>query len=479
MKIVLIEAGEHRLINVFRAKLPREGLPIIGRILKDLGHEVVIYCEDIAPINWQDVFSADLVGISALTPTASRAYEIAARIKEKRIPIVGGGPHFTFLPEESLSNGFDFVVRGEGEETIVELVKWLEKPEPNSITKIFGLSYRIGKNFFHNPSRLPIENLDSIPFPKWSLIEGFKIRGTIPISTSRGCPYDCTFCSVTKMFGKKYRFRSKDKVIKEIEKLHRQFPKAGVFFTDDNFAANPKRTKALLREMITQKLTPQWSCQVRVEVAKNLELLGLMRDSGCEWHFWGLESINPQTLINFNKKQTVEDIEKGIKIIKSFGINGVGMFVIGGDGDDLGTAKRTVEFAKRNKIDVIIPWILTPLPGTPIYNQLEKEGRLLFKEKGVKKWRYYDGSRVVFRPKNMKPRELRISVNKAALKFYSVWNGISKFWEAVGKFLSPHHSFKEKRIGFDNFKRAIYLRLVAWKAQKSLKKHLTDLEGES
>ncbi len=98
--------------------------------------------------------------------------------------------------------------------------------------------------------------------------------------------------------------------------------------------------------MIIQKLTPQWSCQVRIEVAEDLELLELMRDSGCNWHFYGLESINPQTLIDFNKKQTIEDIEKGIKIIKSFGISTVGMFIIGGDSDDLMTAKRRIRMIK-------------------------------------------------------------------------------------------------------------------------------------
>jgi len=478
MKIVLIEAGDKRLINVFRAKLPREGLPILGKILEDLGHKVVIYVENIAPINWRDVLSSDLVGISALTPTAPRAYEIAKIIKTKGIPVIGGGPHFTFLPEEALRNGIDFVVGYEGEKTIVELVRWLEKPDPAAIGNILGLSFRIGRDIFNNPARPPIEGLDVIPFPKWSLINGFKVKGTIPVSTSRGCPHNCTFCSVTEMFGRKYRFRSVEKVIEELERLRSQFPKASLFFYDDNLAANPERLKILLREMIARKINFRWSAQVRVEVYKDPELLELMRESGCGWLYLGLESINPQTLIDFKKRQTVEDIKRGIETIHETGIQAVGMFIIGGDADDKKTAQRTIKFARECHIDAVIPWILSPLPGTQLYQQLDKERRLLKKDRGVKRWSDCDGFHVGHEPKKMKPWQLQISVNKALLNFYSFWNWVSKFWLATGKFFSPFHSLKEKKISRDNLGIAFYVRMLVLSTRRSLNRYAANLRRE-
>ncbi len=457
------------------------GLPILGKILKNLGYEVRIYCEDIASLNWTDVLSADLVGISTLTPTATRAYEIAEKIVRNRIPMVMGGPHVTFLPEEALLQGADFVVRGEGEKTIVELVQWMENSSKKPIEKIFGLSYRIGNKIFHNPPRqfLSSEELDLLPLPDPSLIEGFGIKHTIPVLTSRGCPFDCRFCTVTKMFGHRYRFRSVENVIEELRKIKIQFPRlgklfSGIFFYDDHFAANRKRTKILLRKMIDNQLIFPWTAQVRVDVAEDLELLELMKKSGCEYVFLGLESVNPQTLKDFQKGQTVKEIEKGIETIHRFGIRTFGMFIIGGDADDPLTAQRTIEFAKRVELDVVQLWTLIPLPGTPLFEEIKKEGRLLYE--GPEQWWRYGGVHVVFEPKGMSARELQFSVLfKALPKFYSTWRWIKKGLKMITSFFSPFSSWKSKRISFENFALAFLLRKFLSKVKKSLKTHLEKL----
>lgn len=475
MKIAFIEAGDKKITNIFqRAKLPRLGLPILGAILKSMGHEVRIYCENLSPIDWQYVLSADLVGISALTPTASRAYELVLEIKRSKpeAVIVGGGPHFSYLPEEALRY-FDFIVRGEGEKTLIELVRWLDGQKltfPNN--NIPGLSYRIDQKMFHNPARPPLtpEEMDSLPSPDFSLIEGFKIEeGMVPVSTSRGCPFNCAYCTVNQMFGHGYRFISVERAIAELEKTQEMHPKAKVFFIDDNFAAKHARTKEFLREMIRRKLNISWTAQVRVSLAKDQELLELMQKAGCYMVFLGLESISQKTLDGWHKSQTVGDIEQGLATIRSFGIRTFGMFMLGGDDDDSTTARKTVEFAKKNKIDAIMLWLLVPLPGTPLFKKLESEGRILFGEEGVEKWRKWDGTQAVIRHPKMFPWQLQNSATRALASFYDR-SLFDRSLELAKNFVSPFRSWKAKKISFNDFTIALYGWWLCQKAKRSLVK---------
>jgi len=478
MKIVLIEAAETGIFNIFQMhKMPRLGLPIIGKILADLGHQVSIYVENISPIDWPEVFSADLIGISALTPTAPRAYEIAETIRDKtrNISIVGGGPHFTFLPEEALKY-FDFVVRGEGEKTIVELMEWLADPRPEEIKNILGLSYRIGQKFFHNPDRplLSSEELDQLPFPDFNLIRGYKIKEVVPMQTSRGCPFDCTFCSVTAMFGKEYRFRSLNSIMSELEELNKQNPGAKFFFYDDNFAASLPRAKSLLREILHRNIKFNWQTQIRAKDAKDRELMKMMAESGCIWLFLGLESVNPQTLKEYKKNQTVADIVEGVATIHEFGIKALGMFVAGSESDGINIAKEIVKVAKKILLDAIQIWALGPLPGTKVYNRLKDEGRLLFLELGDKRWRLYDGIRVVIRPKNMTAWQLQISIKQAMASFYA-WRWLSKALLTALKFIS-FRSWRDIKDQAESLVLAVYARRLTKQAKDFLREHLKDLK---
>ncbi|HEX7400681.1 MAG TPA: cobalamin-dependent protein, partial [candidate division Zixibacteria bacterium] len=192
-KIIGIEPGPPGF-HVFSAfKLPRMGLPIMGTVLRDKGYQVKIFCSDIAPIDWSEVLSADMVMLSTITSTATETYQIARKIKEKAkvlgkdIPIVMGGAHVTFMAHEALDQHADFVVRGEGEETILELLSWLEDGnDPNVISRIKGLSYKIGNRVHHNENRPPFMDQDSLPTPDLSLIQGWKNPSIFPVITSRG-----------------------------------------------------------------------------------------------------------------------------------------------------------------------------------------------------------------------------------------------------------------------------------------------------
>lgn len=195
-----------------------------------------------------------------------------------------------------------------------------------------------------------------------------------------------------------------------------------VFFYDDNFVANPENTKRLLRLMIENKLTPGWTAQVRVDASEDEELLELMKASNCFFVYLGLESTNPETLRSYRKKLSVEQIQRGIERFHQYGIRTHGMFVLGADTDDVQTVRETVKFALKNKIDTVQFLILTPVPGTRFFKEMDEQGRLLTKD-----WSLYDGHHVVHRPLRMTPYQLQKETFKAMAKFYSVWELIRLF----------------------------------------------------
>jgi coproporphyrinogen III oxidase-like Fe-S oxidoreductase len=218
------------------------------------------------------------------------------------------------------------------------------------------------------------------------------------------------------MFGRKYRFKSIDRILEEIKC---SAPKKGhVFFIDDNFAANKKRTRELLKTIIDSNIKFEWSAQVRTDVAKDPELMKLMKKAGCFAVFIGFESINPQTLDLYNKGQGVADIENSIKIFKEHHINIHGMFVLGSDTDDIQTIRNTAKFANKLAIESIQFMMLTPLPGTPVFEELKSSGRLIHTD-----WSKYDAHHAVFEPKLMTAFELHVETLKAMSRFYS--------WKAV------------------------------------------------
>ena len=392
MKVVLIEPRSS-VVNVY-SKLP---MPLLGpvylaTILKNRGHDVQVYKEDICVPDYATL-EADVIGISILTSTAKRGYEIAAKFPREKV--VMGGVHASLVPEEAMQYAGRVVV-GEAEEIIVDIVEGRLK---DSIIQ--------GK---------PVEDLDSLPYPDFSLIKGYKIPALItPVSTSRGCPFDCSFCSVTKMFGRKYRFRSAENVINELTSRNER----NYFFCDDNFSAQPSRSRKLLDALSKIKIG-NWSCQVRCDVAKDALMLKSMAKAGCKAVCIGFESVNNKTLQAYDKKQTIGEIIHAIKSFHKEKINIHGMFVLGGDDDDQKTIWDTVKFALKHKIDTIQMSILTPFPGTKVHEDLQKQRRIFSRD-----WNLYDGQHAVFEPKLLSAEELQSNTVSAYAKFYSLFNAIS------------------------------------------------------
>jgi anaerobic magnesium-protoporphyrin IX monomethyl ester cyclase len=408
MKIRLIEPAPAGMNTFSMILLPRLGLPLIGAVLKERGHDVKIYAPQMAPVVWSDVYDADLVGITSTTSTVADAYRFADDVRARAVPVIMGGSHVTFMADEALTHA-DYVARGEGgEQLMVELIEALRGDR--RLESIKGLSFRRDGGAVHNEPRGFCSVLEELPFPDMTLIHGHENLHTTPMMTSWGCPFNCNFCSVTALFGKKYRFRSADSVLAE---LRAKRPRK-VFFYDDNLAANKRRLKELLRRMIDEDLVTPWSAQVRVDVAKDEELLRLMRDSGCVMVYLGLESVSQETLDRYDKHQTVQDIVDGVRELHRFGIMSHGMFVVGADSDTVQTVHDTVEFAKKNDIDTIMLSALTPLPGTPTFRELEEQGRIF-----DRRWELYDSHHVVFRPANMSAYELQYEAIKAYRRFYS------------------------------------------------------------
>ncbi len=413
-KIAFIEAGASGIQMLKRFTVARVGTVLLSTMLREKGYEVRTFIEDIASPDWAFIEHADLVCVSTLTSTALRAYVIGDGVKAKGVPVVMGGAHPTFLPDEALKHS-DFVVRGEGDFALQKLIGYLEKGNP-PIESIEGLSYRDKDGaVVHNPQGqyLAEDELDALPIPDFSLVHKWKSSTIYPVSTSRGCPFECRFCSVIGMFGRRYRFKSIGSALKELRHVH-AVSKATRFFVDDNFTANKKRSKELLRGMIAEGLTTTWAAQVRTDVATDPELLRLMKESGGHTLYIGFESINPKTLAAFNKKQVLDDITRCVTIVKDHGLNIHGMFVLGADTDDLSVIRETADFAVHCGIDTTQIVALTPLPGTPVFEELKQSGRLLHTD-----WSKYNLQHVVFRPAQMSPETLQRETLQAMGRFYS------------------------------------------------------------
>ncbi|MFC1539817.1 B12-binding domain-containing radical SAM protein [Candidatus Latescibacterota bacterium] len=396
--VIFIEPTGNKT-NVFDnfMRLPLMGSLYLGTILYNHGYDVKILNENILgkeidPFEIQ----ADIFCITALSVSANRAKLLAGQLKkiypESRVLI--GGIHASLMPED-FSEVADHVIIGEADEIIIDIVenKYQEKVIQGS----------------------RIEDMDTLPVINYKLLEGYENLKTVPIMTSRGCPFNCNFCSVTKIFGRKFRKQSPQRIITEIENVLTYFKNKGFFFYDDNLTADRKRIDKLCDMLIEKNLEISWFAQVRADLSKDPDLISKMVKAGLRWVYIGFESINDETLKTLNKSQTKSDIEKAIRVFHQCGVNIHGMFMFGEDHDTVEDISRTVEFAKENEIDTVQFMILTPLPGTEYYKKIEQEKRLIHKN-----WDYYNGMFVVFLPKNMSPATLTNETSNAYEKFYSL-----------------------------------------------------------
>jgi radical SAM superfamily enzyme YgiQ (UPF0313 family) len=395
------------------------GLTILKQVLERDGIQARAIDEQLTPFSEELVLGADLVGISLQTCGAEQGYRIARQVRRLGIPVVFGGAHATLNPDEAIEFA-DFVVRGEGEHTLRELVAALNGER--LLRDVRGLTFREQELVVSNPERPPLDTaeLDRLPWPQVDLIDGVHrlrhpLNSTIHFTMlTRGCNQACNYCSITRVFGRSLRHRSIAGILDELGSRWdpaRQF----LFFNDDSLAVGKDFLKELLSSLIRERLIPKlgWHSQLRVDCADDPELLQLMKATNCTFVSCGFESPNDRSLKALGKGQSVREVERGVRRLHEHGMLINGFFLLGTDHDAPESIGETVRFAERIGCTLAGFMPLTPYPGTPIWTKLEREGRIFTRD-----WELYDMQHVVFRPARMTPWQLYSGALSAYAKFY-------------------------------------------------------------
>jgi len=320
--------------------------------------------------------SFDLIGITVLSPVYQEVIEVFNKSRSYFVTtkICLGGPYVTTLMEEIFNEtSADFAVYGEGELTFSELVFHLKNQR--LISSINGLMYKSEAGaIIINPPREHIKNLDILPFPAYDLfkMERYPLHRVV---TSRGCPYRCSFCNSTSIWQNKWRARTAENVIEEINFLLKNYKNKTFCFSDNSFNIDLKRVAEICDSIINKELKFLWSTPVRVEKI-NQELAYKMRKAGCFNVGIGIESANNRMLENMCKQLTIEEVTNGISIFKKAGIEVLGQFVIGSPGDTLQTVKDSIDFAKKSELDFVMFYSILPFKGTPQWDYVKQNGTM-------------------------------------------------------------------------------------------------------
>lgn len=445
--ILFLEPKSSHLHVYSDAYIPRIGSLLLATILRNHGYGIRVMLEEVERIDTAEFAESDLVCISSLTSTAPGSYQYADFIRNVYPDkvIVMGGTHPTFMPEEALEH-CHFVVRGEGEEALVELIRCLSAGA--DFRSIANLSWQENGQTFHNPERPKTDDLDILPIPDFNLIPNGKMD-IMSIQTQRGCPWDCSFCTVTKLNGHKLRGHSVERVLQMMETYLKHPDLVYLFFADDIFNVPVERTMAIMQGMIDRKLKIPWAAQMRHEVSKQPALLKKMREAGCDRIMVGFEAIDEAALELYGKKETALDVEHAIDAIHSHGIDIHGMFIAGASSDRQQTIEYQFEFARRKNLATSQCMILTYLPGaddTVRYNL--QGGDYLSRD-----WSHYDGHHANHPHPNMTRYELVNTVMKGMRGMYAPGRIAQKFASAGLSLLKldTREAYRQLRNGLLRF----------------------------
>jgi radical SAM superfamily enzyme YgiQ (UPF0313 family) len=368
-----------------------------------------------------------LVGIGAMTRMVAKAYRVADALRAAGIPVVMGGPHVTAMPDEALGrNGglrhADAVALGEADETWPRIVEDAVRGELKDV-------YAAGQEQKPNLRNYPAIPWESLDLQQFNRIPGFLRRvmehfhtgwetfHIIPIESGRGCPYGCEFCTVTGFFGDSIRFRSNESIVSEMLRLKKRAREArgqiAVFFVDDNFAINVKRTKSLLRDIIAADAQLPWVGQISANLLRDEELVDLIAASGGKWIFIGMESLNPENLASVNKNFVKPaEFAAVLERLARRHVYAITSFIFGLDHDTPGVARRTLDAIRSWPPGLPVFGQITPFPATPLYNNLRAEGRL------TRPTHWLD-----FTPFQMAHLPLRMSCSEVQAEVRQAWTG--------------------------------------------------------
>jgi radical SAM superfamily enzyme YgiQ (UPF0313 family) len=376
--------------------------------------ELALYDDRIEPIPYDE--PTDLVALTVETFTAKRAYQIAARFRQRGVPVVMGGYHPTLLPDEA-GQYADVVAVGDAETTWPQIVadaragalQPVYRSEPNLVLQ--GVA------------------------PRRSLFQGKRYGPLRIVQFGRGCRFACDFCSIHAFYGHATPRRCMEDVLSELEGLRGQF----VFFADDNLLTDPDQAEALFRAL--KPLNIHWACQISLDIVQNPCLLDLMGASGCVGALIGFESLEAANLAQMKKKWNTRqgDYADALAQLYTRGIMVFGSFVFGYDHDNPASFDRTLDFALKSKLALAQFNSLYPMPGTPLYERLRSEGRLRFE-----RWWLDDAYRygeTIFQPKNMTPDQLRDGIIRLRREFNTYGAIARRMFEPRANARSPYHLF--------------------------------------
>jgi len=411
------------------------GLGYIAAVLEEGGSSVEIL--DMNVENKSDkelqrrIQNADIVGITGMITEFQEVLRIINIVKEAKeyTKVILGGPLATTFPKELLQvSRADFIVIGEGEKTIVNLISTIK--QGGNFTNVRGIAYKDDDRVIIADQPEPITDLDTVPFPARHLLDmnrylqnhfegfGFKIKDfdkirSTNLITSRGCPYNCTFC-FKDMWGHKWRPRSAENIVKEMEFLNQRYGVNAFFFNDDTFVIDKKRVFVFCQLLRNEGLDVVWYCNGRVDLMTK-ELLEDMYDAGCRGIAYGIESGNQQILDSMKKNITLEQVTNAVKWAKDAGIYVSGYFMIGMLGETKDTIHQTTAFAKELDLDYYGFSLVTPLLGTDLYDSAVKRGLILVEETALPKDWTFDVN--INLTENCSNEELVAFENEAFRKF--------------------------------------------------------------
>jgi radical SAM superfamily enzyme YgiQ (UPF0313 family) len=410
------------------------------KALTPAGHEVVLIDGNAQPMDEAQIAQyvrdekIGLVGIGAMTRMIAKAYRIADAIRATGVPVVMGGPHVTEMADEALGRDggarhADAVALGEADETWPVIVNDAARGELKEVylpVDAFGQDKKPSlKEYPEIPwQSINLDQFNLVPHAatRWlnKVGEGWGTFRIIPVESGRGCPYGCEFCTVTGFFGDSIRFRTNESVVNELlllkKRARSERGQIAVFFIDDNFAINVKRTKSLLRDIIAAGAQVNWVAQISANLLRDEELIDLIAASGGKWIFIGMESIDPANLKDVNKGfNKPGEYATVLERLAKRNVYAITSFIFGMDNDTVGVAERTLEQVRTWPPGLPIFGLLTPLPATPLYKRLEAAGRLT----RVKHWQEFIPFAMAHTPLKMTIDEAHAEVNYGWAQAYS------------------------------------------------------------
>lgn len=387
MKVTLINPPYPPSVHSHPPFIPL-GIAYLGAVAEKEGHEVTVIDCQAEKLNYEAFRErirktpSDVIGVTATTllyKSAMRLIAIAKQVHPQSFTILGGS-HGTFWDENALNKypSLDIVVRREGETTFIEILNKLQAKA--SLGNVQGITFRNQKGkIIRNSDRPFIEDLDSLPFPAHHLLPlaALKRMGKVlfPLITSRGCVYWCDFCSTVRMFGRGYRMRSPENVVNEMEMIHDKYGANQFTFYDDAFTVNRDRVIKICEELHARKLDLIWDCGTRVDMVDR-ELLKRMHNAGCIAVWLGVESGSEIILDAMNKGIKLSKTRLAYKTAHEVGLMTIANVVLGFPGETEQTARETINFVKELNPDDVGFYVATPYPGTPLYDQVKKNGWL-------------------------------------------------------------------------------------------------------